>query len=470
MCLDDYVGAESICRVIAAFIERLDMMALGFKYAETKDIGRPAYDPAKMLMLYLYGYLNRIRSSRRLEAETMRNVEVMWLMENLTPDDKTICNFRKDNAAALKKVFREFSLWCNEQELYGKELVGVDGTKVRANSSRRNIHTRKGTEKELATVEKKISEYIKALEENDIAEANEARLSPETITEILKRLSEKKDMLQDWLKQIEANGGKEISTIDPDAHLMHQGGDGRNLDACYNVQTVADEKHKLIVDFEASTCPDDKGALPKMTESAKEIMGVDEISAVADKGYYDGEDIEQCEKNGTICYVPKIESYAHAPDAGYDRKHFKYNAEKDCYICPEGMELPFRKVQKGNTVKSADRIYYNTKACKSCPHRELCTIAKQDGRTISRNPYQDSLDINNARMMTDEGRQTYRERKKIIEHPFGTTKHIWGYRQFLSRGQEKTTAEQSLTFLAYNFRRVFNIFKNDGKNMLEMMA
>ena len=468
MCLDDYIEKDSICRVIAAYVGSLDMAALGFKYAEPKDTGRPPHDPASMLMLYLYGYLNRIRSSRRLEAETKRNVEVMWLMEKLTPDDKTICNFRKDNAAALKKVFREFSLWCNQQGLYGKELVAVDGSKIRANSSRRNIHTQKGTEKELAAVEKKISEYMNDLEANDAEEANESRLSPAAIREILERLNTKKDNLQDWLKQIEANGGKELSTVDPDAHIMHMGGDGRNLDACYNVQSVADEKHKLIVDFEISTCPDDKGALPRMTGSAKEIMGVDEIAVAADKGYYDGEDIEECEKNGTTCYVPKTADNVHAQDRNYDKSNFRYDKEKDCYICPEMQVIPFNRLQKRKDGK-ADRLYMTRKCCKDCPKHDLCTTNKS-GRIISRNTNQDTLDVIDARMQTDEARQIFRERKKIVEHPFGTTKAVWGYRQFLCRGQEKTTAEISLTFLAYNFRRVFNIMRENGKDMAEMMA
>ena len=468
MCLDDYIEADSICRVIAAYVGSLDMADMGFKYAETKDTGRPPHDPASMLMLYLYGYLNRIRSSRRLEAETKRNVEVMWLMEKLTPDDKTICNFRKDNAASLKKVFREYSLWCSRQGLYGKELVAVDGSKIRANTSRKNIHTQKGTEKKLSEVEKKISEYMNELEKNDASEADDAKLSPEAIREILQRLNEKKDTLQDWLKQIEANDGKEISTVDPDAHIMHTGGDGRNLDACYNVQSVVDEKHKLIVDFDVSTCPDDKGALPKMTESAKAIMGVGEISVAADKGYYDGEDIEQCKQNRTTCYIPKIKDTVHSPDRRYDRSNFRYDTEADCYVCPEGQRIHFKRLNKrGDGV--VNRLYENPKACKNCANRELCTVNKL-GRKLYREPHQDALDIVNARMLTDGAREIFRERKKLVEHPFGTTKAVWGYRQFLCRGQEKTTAETSLTFLAYNLRRVFNIFKEKGINMLEIMA
>ena len=477
LCFDDYIESDSICRVISAYVSSLDMAALGFKYAEPKGTGRPPHDPASMLMLYLYGYLNRIRSSRRLEAETKRNIEVMWLMEKVMPDDKTISNFRKDNAAALKKVFREFSLWCNREGLYGKELVAVDGNKVRANSSRRNIHTQKGTEKEIASIEKKINEYMNALEENDTAEANEARLSTEAIHEILNRLNEKKDTLQNWLKQIEANNGNEISTVDPDAHIMHQGGDGRNLDACYNVQAVVDGKHKLIIDFEVSTCPDDTGALPKMTDSAKEIMGVETIAVVADKGYHCGKDIEKCEQNGTTCYIPPTAGCAPAPDPKYNCANFKYNPQSDNYICPHGAELSYRysrnrplKTGENESDRKVDRAYSNFAACRDCPHHKQCTNNKRGrGREIFRNPYQDAIDVVDARMQTDKARLISRERKKIVEHPFGTTKHIWGYRQFLCRGQEMTTAEESLTYLAYNFRRVFNIFRNNEKNMLEAM-
>ena len=473
ICLDDYIEPDNICRVIAAYVGSLDMVALGFKYAEPKDIGRPPHDPASMLMLYLYGYLNRIRSSRRLEAETKRNIEVMWLMEKVTPDDKTISNFRKDNAVALKRAFREFNLWCSRQGLYGKELVAVDGTKIRANCSRRNIHTQKITEKELVSVEKKISEYMNALEENDAKEQNDNEPLPGAIREALKRLNEKKESLQEWLKKIEENDGGEISDVDPDAHIMHNGGDGRNLDACYNVQTVVDEKNKLIVDFEVSTCPDDKGALPKMTESAKEIMGVSEIKAVADKGYYDGDDIAECEKNETACYIPAVENYIHAPDRRFDRSNFNYDKEHDCYICPEGKILPFRYQEKGNRKTDQERyrrVYHNSEACRNCPSRAKCTPRKTGGRTVKRLPDQYALDIVGARMETDDGREILKARKKIIEHPYGIVKNTWGYRQFLCRTQEKTSGEQSLVFLAYNLRRVFNIFKESDKNLIQAMS
>lgn len=468
LCLDDYIAADNICRVIVAYVAHLDMAAMEFKYAETKSTGRPPYDPKSMLMLYLYGYLNRIRSSRRLEAETRRNVELMWLMEKLTPDDRTINNFRKDNTAALKKAFRAFSLWCNEQGLYGKQLVAVDGSKFRANCSRKRIYGQKMTEKELAFVDKKITEYMNELNENDATEANEAQLSPDAIRGLLQHLNDKKEVLQDRLKQIELNGGGEISSVDPDAHIMHSGGDARNLDACYNVQTVVDAKHKLIVDFDVSDCPDDTGALQPMTEKAKEIFGVEEIIVVADKGYYDGDGISACESAGTTCIIPKAKCGRTAPDPKYNHEKFKYNAAEDNYTCPQGNILFARAPHKRKDGKS-NRTYANFAACRLCQYKTQCTKDKR-GRQIARNPDQEALDAVDARMCADEIRQIFKQRKKIVEHPFGTTKHIWGYKQFLCRGKEKVTAEQSLCFLAYNFRRVFNIFKERDKNMVEMLV
>jgi hypothetical protein len=393
-------------------------------------------------------------------------------MEKLRPDDKTISNFRTDNTQSLKKVFRQFSLWCNEHDLYGRELVGVDGSKFRANANRKSIHTQKCTEKKLAEVEEKISKYMRELDKNDKAEAVEAKIDSERIGEILKYLGEKKENLQEWLKKIEENEGKEISTVDPDAHLMHTNGDGRHLDTCYNVQTVVDSKHKIIVEFDVSTCADDAGALPAMTESAKEIMGVDTISAAADKGYYAGEDIAACEANGTRCYVPKTEDSAKPPDENYDRSNFKYDEQSDCYICPEGQTLPFRYLHsdKRSKCKEPMRVYYDTKACRNCPNTEKCMTNKRDGRKIYRNPYQGALDTLNARMNTTAAREIFRERKKIVEHPFGTTKAVWGFKQFLCRGRDKTTGEASLVFLAYNFRRVVNIFKENDRSLIEAMA
>ena len=463
VCLDDYIGRDNICRVIAAYVESLDMVALGFKYAQTKGTGRPPHNPSSMLMLYLYGYMNRIRSSRRLEVETTRNVEVMWLMRKVTPDDKTICNFRKDNAEALKRAFREFSIWCNQQGLYGREVIAVDGTKIRANNSRKNIHTKKNTEMLLGDIEKKIAEYMTKLEENDAVEQADPELSTEAIQDTLKRLQARKTKLEDWRAQIEANGDHEIAEIDPDCRMMKQGGNARALDACYNVQTVVDDKNKLIVDFEVTSSSDEKEALPKMSEAAKEIMGVSEITVLADKGYYIPKDIAACEQNQTICLVASVERGAGAPDPAFDHKAFQYDKERDCYICPMGKDIPFRRIKTDG--KLVGREYHNSIACNACSKHASCTKLKR-GRLIFRNPYQDALDIVNARMRSTEGRHAYKRRKELVEHPFGTTKRSWAFGNFLCRGRQKVTGEQSLVFWAYNFRRVCNIFRENGDDLL----
>jgi hypothetical protein len=245
---------------------------------------------------------------------------------------------------------------------------------------------------------------------------------------------------------------------------MHSGGDARPLDACYNIQMVADSKHNLLLDFDVSTCPDDSGALHQMTDSAKEIMGVDTISATADKGYYDGKDIADCEQSGTTCYVPKTADYSHAPDKNYDKSNFRYDAENDRYICPENQAPTCKK-----TRPDGSRDYQNRKACETCVNREKCTESKT-GRTVSRAVNQSVLDAMNARMRTCEGRKILRQRKKIIEHPFGTTKAVWGFKQFLCRTRERVVGEQSLTFLAYNLRRVINIFNENSWDLMAAMA
>jgi len=469
MCLDDYIATDSVVRVIDAFVDTLDLIALNFKKAELNDCGRPPYNPSMMLKLYIYGYMNRVRSSRRLQAEAGRNVEVMWLTGKIVPDDRAIAYFRHDNAAALKKVFKEFSLWCKNAGLYGGKSVAVDGTKIRANANRSSIHTAKLTDMKLAEVDEKINKYMKLLDETDREESNEFTVSSETVKSILKHLNDKKDRLLNWKKQIAENGGKEVSTIDPDAHIMHTNGDGRSLDACYNVQTVADSKHKLIMDFDVTTCPDDKGALPKMTASAKDIASVESLVVSADKGYYDGGDVAECEKNGITTFIPKAAEPTKSIDSDYAPGIFKYNPETDTYRCPNGQILAFHREKKRPNIEIIDRVYLNRNACKNCTDCEKCFKNIKGYRQIFRSSNQDALDRNNARMLTEEGRTQYQIRSRTIEHPFGTIKAVWGFKQYLCRGQAMTTAEQSLAFLAYNLRRVINIFAQNGENLVELM-
>lgn len=456
--LEDYVPENHICRIISAFTEQLDMIGLGYKYAACKEAGRPPYDPRMLLNLYIYGYLHRVRSSRRLEAETHRNVEVMWLMEGLEPDDKTISNFRRDNAKALRETFRVFVRMLRELELYGGGVEATDSTKFRANNSRKNNHNKTTVERELSRLDKKISEYMNALDRADKEESDEHAPTPDEIQAALEKLRKRKVKFDELLSRIEAGG--EVSTVDPESRLMSSRGDARALDVCYNAQTVVDDKYHLIVDFDVTSNPSDRGELQNMSERTKDALGAEAITNLADKGYYDGEDIASCEANGVTCLVAKPKAGGAKKDEGFTHDDFRYDREQDCYTCPCQNTLKFMRIQKHSNGKEY-RVYANYAACPRCPRRSACTKAKH--RQILRLPYQDTLDIVDAR--TRSNRELYRKRQQIVEHPFGTIKAVWGFKQFLCRGTEKVTAETALAYLAYNLRRTINIFRADDRDL-----
>ena len=459
--LDDYVTENHICRVINAFTEQLDMVGLGYKHAEYKNIGCSPYDPRMMLNLYIYGYLHRVRSSRRLEAETTKNIEVMWLMDGLEPDDRTICNFRKDNTKAIRETFRIFVMMCRELGLYGKELEATDGTKFRANNSRKNNWNRTTVERELSKIDKQINDYMNTLEQGDKEDADETIPTEPEIEAALAKLRERKVKFEELQTRVAAEG--EVSTVDPDSRLMRSGGDARRLDVCYNVQTVVDSEHHMIVEFDVADRSDDKGNLHHMSEKAKEILEVETITNLADKGYYDGEDIAACEKNGVTCLVAKPTPGGPAKPEGFTRRSFIYDSEHDCYLCPGQNQLDYMRNQK-HSDGSDCRVYANYSACPICPVKDKCTTAKY--RQILRRPHEDTLEIVNER--TRANKVLYRKRQEIVEHPFGTIKAVWGYKQFLCRTKPKVAAETALAYLAYNMRRFINIFKEKGAN--PMMA
>jgi len=463
--LDEYISEDHICRVIYTFTALLDMVALGFKYAECKETGCRPYDPRMMLNLYIYGYLHRVRSSRRLEAETTRNIEVMWLMNGLGPDDKTICNFRKDNKDVLKKIFKEFVIMCRNLDLYGKELEATDGTKFRANNSRKNNWNKTTVERELSRIDKQIKEYMETLEQGDKEdeEENEIVSTGSAVKTALEKLNQRKINFEKLKTRVEIEG--EVSTIDPDARLMRSGGDARKLDVCYNVQTIVDSKHHLIVDFDIADRSDDKGNLHNMSEKAKEILDVKTITNLADKGYYDGEDIAACEASGVTCLVAKPKPGGVVKEKGFTRENFIYNKENDCYSCPCGNQLNYMRNQIHSDGTDC-RVYSNYAACNKCPFKEKCT--KAEFRQILRRPYEDTLDIVNER--TKANKELYRKRQQIVEHPSGTIKAVWGYKQFLCRTKPKITAETALAYLAYNMRRVFNIFAGKKENLVMALS
>jgi len=458
--LDDYVAEDNICRLIYSFSEQLDLITLGYKYAECKNTGCNPYDPRMMLNLYIYGYLHRIRSSRRLRDETLRNVEVIWLMEGLKPNDKTICNFRKDNTKALKETFREFARMCHNLGLYGGEVVATDSVKIRANNSLCNNHNKVTVKNSLSRIDKKINEYLDALEKSDMEEEGEERPDSSEIKAALERLKLRKLKYEELKSRLETES--EISLIDPDGRVMRSGGEGRRLDVCYNVQTVVDSKNHLIVDFDVSSCANDYGNLKTLSENAMEVMDVQNITNLADSGYYSSKDIIACEENGITCLVAKPPAGGIKKTEGFNRNDFVYDCEKDIYKCPCLKELKYkrsRKYKNGNEY----RVYSNYSTCVKCQKKASCTSYRY--REVFRLTCQDILDVIDER--TEKNKVLYRKRKEIIEHVFGTVKAIWGYRQFLCRTRSKVSAEMALTYMAYNLRRVFNTLTENRRKLIE---
>jgi hypothetical protein len=380
-------------------------------------------------------------------------------MDGLRPDDKTISNFRKDNAKALKGTFRDFCRMCSELGLYGGEVVAIDSVKIRANNSLKNNHNKTTCENSLSRIEKKISEYLNALEEADREEAGEKRPSSSEIKAALERLKAGKEKYEKLSSYLEREKESEVSLVDADARVMRPGGDGRKLDVCYSVQTVVDSKNHFIVDFDISTCPSDTGNLKGMSEKAKQVMGCETLTVLADAGYYDSQDLVSCEGSGVTCLVAKPAAGGPKKAEGFNREDFIYDREKDVYICPFKKELSCKSKNNRKHKSGREyRVYGNNKACRNCQKKTSCTTSEY--REVLRLSCQDVLDVIDER--TRRNRALYRKRQEIVEHCFGTVKSIWGYRQFLCRGKSKVTGEMALAYLAYNIRRIFNISTAGG--------
>lgn len=453
--IDDYISDNSPIRVIDEFVEQLDMEALNFKKAVCHVLGRPPYSPKDLLKLYLYGYLNRIRSSRRLEQEAARNIEVIWLLKKLKPDFKTIADFRKDNKKALKGVFRVFTKLCDEWELFGKELVAIDGSKFRACNSKRNNYSEKKLERHIKYIDEKIDKYMQELDEGDVAEVCDRKPSLSEVQERLQELRERKGKYEAYKEQLKETGENEISTTDPDARLMCN--NNNNVDVSYNVQTTVDAKHKLIADFKVTQKPNDLGELDNMALRAKKLFGGKEFEALADKGYYKAEDLKKCVENGITPYVTKQIYSNGTGDRDFYGDRFKYDKEKNVYICPAGKELTYAR-DRMKQKKVIGYEYKNHAACKDCEFKGRCTKS-QKGRIICRHVDQDFLDT--IDLQTELNLEKYRLRQMIVEHPFGTIKRGWGAYYFLTKRKVSVSAEISLSYLVYNLRRVMSILGND---------
>lgn len=442
--MDDYIGKENPVQFVEAFVNGLEVGELGFSKAEPEERGRPAYDPRDLLKLYIYGYLNEIRSSRKLERETKRNVELMWLMRKLSPDHKTIANFRKDNRKALPQVFRQFSRLCRELDLYGRELVGIDGSKFRAVNGKDRNFTEAKLNKRLQWIEEKIEKYLRGLAEADEAESPEKELSVPELQAKIAQLQARQREYEGLKQQMAESGEKQISLTDADARLM-KSRQGHHVS--YNVQIAVDDKHKLIANFAVTNEENDVNCLAAVAQGAQQELGVEQLQVCADRGYYNTAQIKECE-------AAKIEVYMERPRpkqiAGiYPLELFRYDGAQDVYECPAGKRLSFRVLDKEKQVRC-----YWTEACHSCPLKSQCTTGKGP-RKIKRPAGQDAADRMFERVAQKP--ELLELRKELVEHPFGTVKRCMRQDHFLMRGQEKVTAESSLTFLAYNLKRVIRV-------------
>jgi len=450
--IDDYIEEENLVRFIEAFVALLDMRLLGFVHAEIKTTGRPPYNPADLLKLYIYGYLNYIRSSRKLEKETHRNVEVMWLLKKLTPDHKTIADFRKNNADSIKKVFKQFVFFCKELDLYGREVVAIDGSKFRAvNSKKRNFNEDKLIKK-LKDIEEKIEAYLIELEENDKEESSISQLDAKEAKEKLMQLEKRKSEYQEHLKKLEETGEKQVSLTDPDSRMMR---DNQKFDVCYNVQTTIDDKNNLIVDYEVTNDVNDMKQLNEMASKAKEILDVESLDVLVDKGYYNPDEIKKCVDNNMIPYIPepkqKQPKEKSVPIAGFCNCDFKYDANRDVYTCPEGRELTFSVMSEKNNKMMKE---YRSDSCSNCEVKSKCSRNK-NGRVIFRWEHEEILD--EMRKRVEENKDVVKKRNCMSEHPFGTIKRGFNQGYLLLKGLRKVGGEMGFTMLAYNIRRVINI-------------
>jgi len=455
--LDDYVAADSTVRIIDEFVAGLDMAALGFRRASPAGEGRPGYDPRALLALYIYGYLNRTRSSRRLEAETHRNLEVIWLMRKLRPDHKTIAEFRRVHGKALKQVTRSFLLICQELELLDGTLVLIDGTKLRAQNSPQRTYTASSTARLLRQVEASIAQYLAELDRQDRQEEGMRGPTDPDLPRKLEALRARQKALQAIERQIEQTG-EPVALTDPDSRLMKVGG---GMEVCYNVQIALDFKHALIVAHEVTNAGNDQRQLAPMARAAQEALGVEHLEVAADSGYHSPAQIAACEASGITPYVPEPLTSNSAKAGLFTKEDFRYDEGRDAYACPAGQWLARRgQSRRGERVVG---YYSNPGACRSCALRAQCTRDRQ-ARRITRRPEEAQVMAMRRRLAA---RPEMMRLRKRVEHPFGTFKRAMDMGYFLLKGLDRVGGEFSLAVLAYDLKRVINLL--GAKCLLEAL-
>ena len=448
--IEEYVAAESPVRFIEAFVDGLDLAAACFARSTPKATGRPGYAPSDLLSLYLYGYLNRVRSSRRLWTEAGRNLEVMWLLRGLRPDFRTIADFRGDNRDAFKPVFRAFVILCRRLDLFGRELLAVDGTRLKAVNSRRRNFTRQKLADWIKQADERIEEYLTHLDRADQteAQADGGAMRAANLKAKVARLRERRRTHAAILADLVASGESQVSLTDPDARGMAT---HPKVGVGYNAQLAIDAKHKLIVEQHVTNAGSDLGLLAQTAGAAKELLGVERIDAVADKGYYKGEDIAACEEIGVSPYVARPQRGAAVAAGRFAKDEFAYDTAGDFYRCPAGHRLdPVQHMAKDGR---GSIFYSNRPACRDCPLKPQCTPAS--ARRIERWEGEAVLDRMAERLASRP--DILATRRETVEHPFGSIKQWMNQGAFLMKGLPKVRGEFSLTAFAYNLRRAINI-------------
>jgi transposase len=444
--LDERVAANHPIRVIDAFVETLDLGSLSFSKVVAQEMGRPCYRPSDLLKLYVYGYSNQMRSSRRLEKEAGRNMEVQWLINRLEPSFKTIADFRRDHASAIVAATRAFVRFCRDCALLGGELVAIDGSKIEAVASRKQVITPKALAKRAEALDRKIERYLEDMDEADRDEASNPG-GPVDVAAALEALKRDREDIQAHAKALADEGLTQKVIGEPDARLMRTARHGHQV--AYNAQTAVDGLHGLIVAFDLTNDGNDFNQLLPMAEQAKAALGQEAITVVADTGYSNGEQGEACGKAGITAAVPRPETVHPKDKTLFSRDAFTYDGAADNWTCPAGETLTLFKTSKAD--KSA---YYKTGACTACPLRPQCTQSKE-GRTITRHAFEDARQAMHERTCTDP--VFMKRRRELVEHPFGIMKWMLGTPRFLVRSIKKAKAELALAVIGFNLKRIINI-------------
>ena len=445
--LDEYIGEDNPVRVIEVFVDALDLKGLGFERHQARAMGRPPYHPSTLLKLYIYGYLNRIQSSRRLERETQRNVEVMWLTQRLVPDHKTISDFRKDNGKAIVGVCREFVGVCRRLELFTQAVVAIDGSKFKAVNHRDKNFTEAKMKARQKRVEKSIARYLAELDEADRAQPSVPEAKVTGLQDKLTKLKEEMARLKALEERMLNAPDKQLSLSDPDSRSMKTRGTGI---VGYNVQAAVEPEHHLIVAHEVTNVGSDRAQLAAMAERARGAMDTEELTAVADRGYFSGTQIVDCEEAGITAYVPKPLTSSGRKAGRFTKQDFVYEPEHDQYRCPAGEALTWRFVSVEHGLNL--NVYWAT-ACKDCSIKAQCTTGPE--RRIKRWEHEEVLDAMQARL--DAAPEKMQLRRQTVEHPFGTLKAWMGATHFLTKTLPRVSTEMSLHVLAYNMKRVMNL-------------